>query len=37
MGEKRNREKIFVGVLEGGRPLEGPRCRWEVNIDMESK
>jgi hypothetical protein len=30
MGEKRNTEKLFVGVLEGGRALEGHRCRWRI-------
>jgi hypothetical protein len=37
MGEKRNAEKIFVRVFEGGRPREGPRCKWEDNIDMDRK
>jgi hypothetical protein len=30
MGEKRNTEKIFEGVLEGERALEWPRSRWRI-------
>jgi hypothetical protein len=32
MGEVRNAYKILVGKLEGTRPLERPRRRWEYNI-----
>jgi hypothetical protein len=31
-GEKRNVYTILVGKLEGKRPLERPRRRWEDNI-----
>jgi hypothetical protein len=34
MGEKRGAYRIFVGRLEGRRPLGRPRCRWEDNIKM---
>jgi hypothetical protein len=27
--------KFSVGKLEGKRPLERPRCRWEDNIQMD--
>jgi hypothetical protein len=37
MGEKRNAYKILVGMLEGKRPLERPRRRWEDNIRMNVK
>jgi hypothetical protein len=35
MGEVRGAYNILVGRLEGRRPLERPRCRWEVNIKMD--
>jgi hypothetical protein len=34
MEEKRNAYRILVGTLEGKRPLERPRHRWEDNIKM---
>jgi hypothetical protein len=37
MGEMRNIYKIFVGKLEGKRPLGRPRRRWEDNIRMDVK
>jgi hypothetical protein len=27
--------RVFVGRLEGKRPLGRPRCRWEDNIKMD--
>jgi hypothetical protein len=35
MGEKRNACRIFVGKLEGRRPLGIPRRRWVNNIKMD--
>jgi hypothetical protein len=35
MGEMRNLYTILVGILEGERPLERPRRRWENNIRMD--
>jgi hypothetical protein len=35
MGEMRNAYKILVGKLEGKRPLEKPRRRWENDIRMD--
>jgi hypothetical protein len=35
MGEKRKVYKVFVGKLEGKRPLERPRRRWEDGIRMD--
>jgi hypothetical protein len=32
MGEKRNANKILVGMPEKKRPLERPRRRWVNNI-----
>jgi hypothetical protein len=29
MGEGRNMHRVLVGKVEGKRPLERPRCRWE--------
>jgi hypothetical protein len=26
---------VFVGIPEGKRPLERPRCGWEDNIEMD--
>jgi hypothetical protein len=33
-GELRNANRIFVGKVEGKRPLERPRCSWEDNIKL---
>jgi sorting nexin-29 len=35
MGEGRGAYRVLVGRLEGKRPLERPRCRWEDNIKMD--
>jgi hypothetical protein len=35
MGEGRGAYRILVGMLEGKRPLERPRRRWEDNIKMD--
>jgi hypothetical protein len=35
MGERRGAYRILVGRLEGRRPLERPRRRWEENIKMD--
>jgi hypothetical protein len=35
MGEKKNAYRILVGKLEGKRPLERSRRRWENNIKMD--
>jgi len=35
MGEGRGRDRVLVGKLEGKRPLERPRHRWEDNIKMD--
>jgi hypothetical protein len=32
MGEGRNVYRVLVGMPEGKRPLERPRCRWEGGI-----
>jgi hypothetical protein len=34
MGEGRNVYRVLVGKLEGKRPLERPRRRWEDGIKM---
>jgi hypothetical protein len=34
-GEKRVAYRILVGRLEGRRPLERPRRRWEDNIKID--
>ena len=34
MGEGRGVHRVLVGKLEGKRPLERPRRRWEDNIKM---
>jgi hypothetical protein len=34
MGEKRNAYRLFVGKVEGKRPLGRPRRRWVDNIRM---
>jgi hypothetical protein len=36
-GIKRNAYGILAGKLEGKRPLERPRCRWENNIKIHVK
>jgi hypothetical protein len=35
MGARRYAYRIFVGKLEGRRPLGRPRCRWVDNIKMD--
>jgi hypothetical protein len=35
MGEGRNVYRVLMGKPEGKRPLERPRCRWEVGIKMD--
>jgi hypothetical protein len=35
MGEDRCVHRVLVGKLEGKRPLERPRRRWEDNIKMD--
>ena len=37
MGERRCAYKIFVGKLEGKRPLERPWRRWEDNIKVDDQ
>jgi hypothetical protein len=33
--EWRGKYRVFVGKLEGKRPIVGPRYRWEGNIKMD--
>jgi len=35
MGERRGLYWVLLGKLEGKRPLERPRRRWEGNIKMD--
>jgi hypothetical protein len=35
MGEERSAYQILVGRLEGRRPLERPRRKWEDNIKTD--
>jgi hypothetical protein len=35
MGEGRNMYRVLVGKLEGERPLERPRRRWEDGIKLD--
>ena len=35
MGERRGVYRVWVGELEGKRPLGRPRLRWEDNIKMD--
>jgi choline kinase len=37
IGEIRNAYRILVGKPEENRPLERPRLRWMVNIEMDLK
>jgi hypothetical protein len=37
MGEKINAYRLWVGRLEGRRPLGRPRCRWNDEIKMDLK
>jgi hypothetical protein len=34
MGDGKKVYRVLVGKLEGKRPLERPRCRWEDGIRM---
>jgi hypothetical protein len=34
-GDKWNAYRIMVGMPEGKRPPERPRCRWEDNVKMD--
>jgi hypothetical protein len=34
MGEDRKVHRVLVGMPEGKRPLDRPRCRWEDGIRM---
>jgi hypothetical protein len=34
MGERKGVYRVLVGKTEGKRPLEGPRQRWEYNINL---
>jgi hypothetical protein len=34
IGEKRNAYRLFVGKLEGKRPLGKPRQRWTDKMDL---
>jgi hypothetical protein len=35
--ERRGVHRVLVGKLEGKRPIERPRRRWEVNIQVDLK
>ena len=35
MGERRGANRVFVGKLEGKRPLGRPRHKWEDNIKID--
>ena len=35
MGERRGAYGVVMGNLEGKRPLERPRRKWEGNIEMD--
>jgi hypothetical protein len=35
MGEKRNAGRVFVGKLEGKRPLGRHRFRWDYTIKVD--
>jgi hypothetical protein len=35
MGERRGTCRVLVRKLEGRRPLERPRRRWEGNVKMD--
>jgi hypothetical protein len=37
VGEGRGVYRVLVGRLEGKRPLERPRHRWEDNIKLDLK
>jgi hypothetical protein len=37
MGERKCAYSVLVGISVGRRPLERPRRRWEVNIEMDLK
>jgi hypothetical protein len=36
-GKRRGAYRILVGKLEGNKPLEKPRYRWEYNIKTNHK
>jgi hypothetical protein len=35
MGKRRGAHRVLVGKLEGKRPLDRPRYRWEDNVKMD--
>ena len=35
MGERRGAYRVLVGNPEGRSPLEGARCRWECNVNID--
>jgi len=35
MGERRGAYRVLVGNPEGRRPVEGDRCSWELNVDID--
>jgi hypothetical protein len=37
VGERRGVYRVLVGKSEVKRPLETPRCRWDVSIMMDLK
>ena len=37
MQERKNLYRVLVGKPEGRRPLGGPRCGWEDNIELYLK
>jgi hypothetical protein len=35
MGMMKNAYRILAGKVEGRKPLERPRCRWDDSIKMD--